>query len=50
MMMPPSYSKAYADILYGIWSDVASQLLALLDALIRGSIVSVPSSHLAWPR
>jgi ADP-ribosyl-[dinitrogen reductase] hydrolase len=35
MVMPPGYRKTYEAIRYGRWSDDGSQLLALLDALVR---------------
>lgn len=35
MVMPAAYRKTYAAIPYGRWSDDGSQLLALLDVLVR---------------
>lgn len=35
MVMAPGYRKTYESIQYGRWSDDGSQLLALLDALVR---------------
>lgn len=35
MIMSPNYSKTFTDIPYGTWSDDGSQMLALLDVLVK---------------
>ena len=54
MRMPADYRKTYESVPYGTWSDDASQLIALLDALVqeqgRYCEDAVKANLLAWYR